>query len=256
MSLQNIIKEILNLQKKIDKSILPSQGLFYKDDFQISIKKANMEDIIEYEYGYNKEDLGIVLGRLKRIVEKNTILSSPYTFSDIKSIDIVFLFLEIAKWTNNRPISVTYFNNEIGRDDLVEFGKDSFNYFHIDEKVMEFYDKKNKNFLINGYRYTLPSIGVENSLTAYLVSKQSDPDAKRFNDFSYDFINFLDDRNKLTFSEIDNLIQIFNFDLEKSEISKIKKVCKMFLNLHRYSLKKGDKVIDINSKIDLEKIWK
>ena len=97
MSLSNILKGILNLQKKIDLKTLPSQGLFYKDDFELWIKKADVEDIIEYEYEYQKEDLGLVITRVKRIVERNTILSSGYTYFDIKSIDIVFLFCFIKK---------------------------------------------------------------------------------------------------------------------------------------------------------------
>ena len=38
MNLLNLVKNLLNLQKKIDKKELPSQGLFYKDDFEIIIK--------------------------------------------------------------------------------------------------------------------------------------------------------------------------------------------------------------------------
>lgn len=256
MSLSNIIKGLLNLQKKVDTKILPSQGLFYKDDFEIWVKKADVEDVIEYEYNYIKDDLGIVLTRLKRIVEKNTILSSGYTFSDIKSIDIVFLFLEIVKFTKNKPITLTYFNDEIGKVDKIEFDKKSFNYFKIDENIMKFYNKNERSFNIDGYKYTLPSIGVENCLTNFLLSKQYDSDALKYNDYKYEFMNFLGDKNNVTFSEIDNLIQIFNFDLEDSEMVKVSKICKTFSYLHKYALRKGDRVIDINSKIDLEKIWK
>ena len=70
MNLVNLLKGLLNLQKKIDIKILPSQGLFYKDDFEITIKKADVEDIIEYEYNYIKDDLGSVIFKLKKVVEK------------------------------------------------------------------------------------------------------------------------------------------------------------------------------------------
>ena len=79
MSLANIVRGILNLQKKINVKTLPSQGLFYKDDFELWIKKADVEDIIEYEHQYEKEDLGLVITRVKKIVEKNVILSKPYS---------------------------------------------------------------------------------------------------------------------------------------------------------------------------------
>jgi hypothetical protein len=60
----------------------------------------------------------------------------------------------------------------------------------------------------------------------------------------------------LTFQEIENLIEIFNFDMEEEEKIKVKNIIKTFEPLQKYSLIKNGKVIDINSKIDLEKIWK
>jgi nucleoside-diphosphate-sugar epimerase len=38
MNLSNLIKNLLNLQKKVDTKLLPSQGLFYKEDFEIQVK--------------------------------------------------------------------------------------------------------------------------------------------------------------------------------------------------------------------------
>ena len=95
MNLVNLLKGLLNLQKKVDIKSLPSQGLFYNNDFEIIIKKADVGDIIEYEHDYIKDDLGLVITKLKKIVEKNTTFSSGYNFNDIKSIDVVFIFLEI-----------------------------------------------------------------------------------------------------------------------------------------------------------------
>jgi hypothetical protein len=256
MGLSNIIKGLLNIQKKMETKSLPSQGLFYKDDFEVWIKKADVGDVIEYEFNYIKDDLGIVLTRLKRMVEKNTRLSSGYTFNDIRSIDVVFLFFEIVKFTKNKPITISYFNDEIGRADEVDFGEKSFNYYNIEDGLMKYYNKEEKIFNINGYKFRLPSIGIENCLTNYLIDKQYESDALKYNDYNYDFLNFLGDKNVITFNEIDNLLQIFNFDLDNSEKEKINNICKKFSKIHKYSLKKGNKIIDISAKIDLEKIWK
>ena len=98
MNLVNLLKGLLNLQKKVDIKSLPSQGLFYNDDFEIVIKKADVGDIIEYEHDYIKDDLGLVITKLKKVVEKNAIFSTGYSFNNLKSIDIVFLFLEIVKF--------------------------------------------------------------------------------------------------------------------------------------------------------------
>ena len=108
MNISNILKSILNLQKRIDVNGLPSMGLFYKNDFEIWIKRAEMSDIIEYEYEFKRDDLGSILYKLKRIVEKNVTFSGKYTFNDIKSVDIIFIFIEIVKFTNNTPFLIRY----------------------------------------------------------------------------------------------------------------------------------------------------
>lgn len=256
MNLGSILKGILNLQKKIDLSILPSQGLFYKTDFELYIKKADIGDIIEYEHEYEKDDLGLVITRVKKIVEKNVILNNGYSYIDIKSIDIVFLFLEIVKFTTNKTIEVKYFNDIVGKDDIIAFDSSTFNYVQLDEKLLKSYDKTSREFVFDGFRYSLPCIGVENSLTHFLISRSEHPNADAYNKYSYDFIYFLGHKSFLSFHEIDNLIQIFNFDLSDDDKKKVKKLLKTFSKIGKYSLKKDSKIIDVTAKIDLEKIWK
>jgi len=256
MSLTNILRGILSLNKKIDIKTLPSQGLFYKDDFELWIKKADIEDIIEYEYQYEKEDLGLVITRVKRIVENNVILSKPYSYFDIKSIDIVYLFLEVVKFTNNKKIDIKYFNDIIGKDELISFDSSNFNYVKLDNKLLKSYDALDREFVIDGFRYSVPCIGVENSLTNFLISKSNDENADVYNNYSYDFLYFLGHKSNLSFSEIDNLIQIFNCDLTDDDREKVENIVKSFSKIGKYSLKKDSKVIDVAAKIDLEKIWK
>jgi len=256
MNLVNLLKGLLNLQKKVDIKSLPSQGLFYNNDFEIIIKKANVGDIIEYEHDYIKDDLGLVITKLKKIVEKNTTFSSGYNFNDIKSIDVVFIFLEIVRFTKGKAVNLTYFDDELGEEKIIEFSSNYFNYFRLSEEVMEHYNKDSKEFIIEDFKFSLPSIGVENCVTNYLIDKSDDYDVAKYNEFNYDFIFFLGNKRSVNFNEIDNLIQIFNYDIEESDSRKVRKVIKMFQPIQKYSLKRGNKIIEINSKIDLEKIWK
>jgi hypothetical protein len=256
MSLINLIKAILNIQKRLDIKTLPSQGLFYKNDFEVWIKKADVADIIEYEHNYTRDNIGTILNKIKVIVEKNTILSPGYSFNDIRSIDIIFIFFEIVRFTKGKSIRIRYFNDEIGKEDIIEFDSQNFNYFLIDEKIMKFYNKENRSFEIDGYKYTVPTIGVEDCLSNFLISKSYEPDAIKYNSFSYDFIYFLSHKNKLSFNDIDNLIHIFNYDMEDVEKKKVRNIIKIFSPIQKYSLKTNGKIIDISSKIDLEKIWK
>jgi len=256
MNLVNLLKGLLNLQKKVDIKSLPSQGLFYNNDFEIIIKKADIGDIIEYEHDYIKDDLGLVITKLKKIVEKNTTFSSGYNFNDIKSIDVVFIFLEIVRFTKGKAVNLTYFDDELGEEKIIEFSSNYFNYFRLSEEVMKHYNKDSKEFIIEDFKFSLPSIGVENCVTNYLIDKSDDYDVAKYNEFNYDFIFFLGNKRSVNFNEIDNLIQIFNYDIEESDSKKIRKVIKMFQPIQKYSLKRGNKIIEINSKIDLEKIWK
>lgn len=255
MNLYNLVKNILNLQKEINVKSLPSQGLFYKDDFKIFIKRSDIEDIIEYEYNYVKDDIGIIINKIKKIVEKNLSFSNGYSFGDLKSIDIIFLFLEIVKFTKDEPIYFTYVN-ESGEETKIEFSSKNFNYHTLSDDIMKKYSKKEKCFNIDGYKYSLPSIGVENCLTHFLIKKSNDPNAKVYNDYFYSFTHFVLDKNYLSFEEIENLIQIFNFDIEANELRKVKNIVNIFLPIQKYSLIESGKVIEINSKLDLEKIWK
>lgn len=255
MSLLNILKSLLKIQKKLDKSILPSRGLFYKDDFEIWIRKADMEDIIEYELGYRKDDIGSILFKLKRIVEKNTIFPNGYNFMDIKSVDIVFIFIEIVKFTNNKPFPVKFINPLSGNLENIEFSEDTFNYCDH-STILKNYDKDQKQIVVDGYKYAVPTIGIESSITNYLISKSENPKGLDYEKLSFDFIYFLGDRRELGIDEIDNLIQIFNFEISDSEKSKIKKIIKKFSKLGKYSLKRDNLTIDLTHNIDLEKVWR
>jgi hypothetical protein len=255
MSLLSLLRSIFNTEKNIDVRILPSQGLFYNDDFSLKIKKADISDIIEYEYEYIKDDISIIINKVKTVVEKNIKLNKDYQFEDIKSIDIIFIFLEIVRFTKKAPIRFIYLDGD-GKEDIIEFDSEHFNYFYLDSKLMDNYNKIDKCFDVNGYKYTLPSIGIESSLTNFLIDKVGKENTDKYSTYFYDFTYFIKNKNKLTFEEIENLIQIFNFDIEEDELKKINNILNYFLPIQKYSLIKNGSVIDITAKIDLEKIWK
>jgi hypothetical protein len=256
MSLTSIIKGILNIQKKIDLKTLPSQGIFYNDGFEIYIKKANLEDIIEYEYDYDEEQLGSVISKIKKIVEKNITITPPNTYNNVKSIDIVFLFLEIVKFTNNKPINIPFFNDLLAKEEHIKFESTNFNYFQLDEKILEKYDSETKEFNFEGFKYSVPSIGVENALTQFLISKSLTKNSEAYNTYSYDFLYFLGHKSFLNFDEIENLIQIFNNDIDEQDRNKIEKIVKKLSVIGKYSLKKDSQIIDVTAKINLSNIWK
>ncbi len=250
-SIFSLFNSLLNHTKKLNLSKLPSQGKFYKDDFEIKIKRSDLEDIIDYEYNFDKENVFLIVESIKKVVRKNIILPAPFLFDDIKSVDLVFLFLEIVKFTKKRGIKVPYFNTKIGKEDLIEFNSENFNYF--DFSKYEF-DNQTKEILIDGYRFSMSSIGIENNLTLFLAKKIKE--GKNWSDYVYDFLFFSNNKNYLSEEELENLVLIFNFDMEDSEKKSIQKIVNNFMKIVGYSLKIDGEVVELKTKINLETIWK
>ncbi len=133
MGLLEIIKNIVSGSKRIDILKLPTQGYFYPSNFDIKIKKAQDEDIIDYEFNFDKENILLVIEAVKKIVKNNTVFNSEYKFEDLKSVDIVYLFLEIVKYTKSKKILIDFFNDDVGTIDKIEFCSDNFKYFDLNK---------------------------------------------------------------------------------------------------------------------------
>jgi hypothetical protein len=254
--MMSILKDIINCKKQIKVNKLPSMGLFYEDNFTLNIKRATESEIKEYEENYDSESLGKIINSIKKIVCNNTFFNKNYTYYDIKSVDIVFVFLEIVKFTINKPIKITYIDDFSPIPFSVEFSSEYFNYMDINSDLKKLYNKPSKEFIIDGFRFSLPSVGIDDSISEFLFEKMDNDDYSEYVDKSYDFMFFIGNKNKLTFDEIENLIKIFNNDLEKDDIDKIKKIILKFKEMQKYSLIHQKRIIDINQKIDLKNIWK
>lgn len=255
MSLISLIKNLIDGAKILDISSLPTKGYFYPENFNIKIKKAKDEDIIAYEYKYDSDNIMEVVECVKKIVQNNTIFNSPYIFEDLKSVDIIFIFLEIVKFTTKKTIKIEFFNDESSKIDLIEFSSKNFNYYNFDDLEL-FYNNNERVFEIEGYKFSMPSVGVENCLSQFLLSKANQENSEIFADLSYDFLFFLGGKNSLTFLEIENLITIFNFDMDDIEKNKVKKIIKSFMDMIGYQLKFKNHLIDVKTNLNLEKIWK
>lgn len=255
VSILDVLNNIFFSKKKIDIKTLPSGGYFYNDDFIISIKRATAEEIEEYHHNFISDDLVSIIYKIKKIVSNNVILNDPYIFEDIKSVDVVYIFLEIVKYTTGNKIIITYVDEEKNKECQIEFDKSTFNYFKPTQELMSHWNKQERQFEIMGYKYSLPTIGVENCITFFLIYHSQSENSPYLSDLFYDFTYFVGQKNFLTFSEIENLIQVFNSDIEEEEMDKIKEILEIFSPFQKYSLMEGGKVIDINSKIDLKNIW-
>lgn len=147
----------------------------------------------------------------------------------------------------NKDIMIPY--EDILGTSYVAFKTENFNYFDYSSMNCE-YNEKTREFTKDGYRFSLPSVGVENSLVKYITNN-----IKEDMDKNYDFIFLLGNKNKLTKKEIKNLIMIFNEDLEEKEKENINKIVKLIYPSIGYSLKIDNKIINLDLKINFETLF-
>ena len=250
----DVISSITNNYKKIDLKDLPTQGYFYPKDFTVSIKKASFEDTLEYNFNYIKDksgapNLGVILFEVYKIVKKNTNFGL-YTFEDVKCNDVLYIFFEIVKYTMNREIMVPY-SEFFGLETYVKFNNENFNYFDFNSLGFEYCDET-REFISDGYRASIPSIGVQNCLVDYVYQKEMNGEETKLN---YDFLFFLGNKNYLSDSEIDNLIIIFNEDLEKKDIKIVRDVVTKLAMAIPNSLKMGNIVVNVDMRVDFENLF-
>lgn len=257
MGVLKFFKNILGLKETItiDLAELPSRGLFYKDDMVITMSKCSVNDIAIYEKVYNPEDLMVTLNLMRYIIMKCLKFNKKYSYRDLKSTDVVFLFFKIVKYTLDKKINIPYFDNEISEVNSVEFCPETFNYFDF-EPYMDNYDYETKEILLDGYKLSLPTIGAEESLIKYITHKGEEISSDELISYSYDFMYFLGNRNKLSIKEIENLIIIFNSDMRDKDKAIVRNIVNQFNTMVIYSVIKNSEIIPIKHKIDLANIWK
>jgi hypothetical protein len=256
MEITSLIKSLMGINKKIKLEDLPSKGLFYPEGLEISIKKASMEDIIKYDLEFRETDILSVISNIKTIVINNTILSEGFSWRDIKVLDLVWIFLEIAKFTTGKKVVIEYFNDYENKVKEIEFNSNTYSYFDYHKLKGSYYDSEKKDFLIDNYRFSFPTLGVEHDLIKYVNSKSGKKNAKKLSEYNFNFIFFLGQKSSLSKKEVENLITIFNKDLEESEIKKIDNIIHTFSPAIKYSVEIEGREIDINNKINLKDIFK
>ena len=114
----DLLSSILYGSTIVDVKSLPTQGYFYPKDFEIKLKRASVEDIIEYEFNFKTESIIEIIEVIKSLVRKNLELSKGYKFDDLKSIDIIFIFLELVKFTNkftSKPVNLLLFKKRVSK---------------------------------------------------------------------------------------------------------------------------------------------
>jgi len=180
--------------KNVPLENLPSQGLFYPDGTEVTIRAASVAEIRHWSTIDENDALGIddmlnfVIERCCRI----RMSDRPANFKDLKEIDRFYLLFAIRDFTfkNGENRLYTTYQTEDGSEERVEITKDAINYFKPDEKLMKFYNADRKCFVFemkNGEVFDLhfPSLGVMSFIKNYAKIK-----AQRSQKFDKAFLKY------------------------------------------------------------------
>lgn len=256
MSLFSILKD-LTINKGtilLDPKNLPSQGYFYHNDFWIRIKKAEIEDIIEYTHYFNAENPLLTIELIKEVVKRNCFVAKGYEFEYVRAIDIVYIFLEIVKITKSKKLFIVEENPISGIEYSIEISADNFNYFIPSNKFQ--YNKEELCFEYKGFKFRFPSIGVEESIFKFTSNVAYNQETEWMSDdYNYDFSYFLGDKIVLTIDEVKNLLTIFKDDISEYDKATISEIIEYFRPMFKYSLKWENRVIPLDQRVGLKNIW-
>lgn len=247
--LSDILKsiEFFKTTKKLDLMGLPSQSLFYKPNFWIKIKKVDIDDIIYYKHYYRPDNAIVLIELIKTIVKNNTFYPKGYSFDDVRSIDVVYIFLKLIEYTNKKPLVLKSLNRVTGFVENIPVTDANFNYFIPSDK----YKFVNGEYISpNGFKFKIPTIKVEDCLTKFLTLKYY-LNQKDYIDANYDFIYFLGDKNTIADTEIESLLEIFD-EMSSDEKQEISSIVDDFKSFSRYSLIFDGVEHTLDGRLDLE----
>lgn len=230
--------------KSINISKLPSQGYFYPMGLKLDIERGTKED---KEYYLNNLNNTNVLGFteiVKNILKSRVNINlESFKFDSIKTIDIFYMFILFIEHTENRKIKF----NEI------VFNSDNFIYFDF-EKYHENYDSTRREFKFNGWRFSLPSVGIESSLNRFSYEITIRGELEKYQNSNFNLIFFLGDRNSLTYEEIINIVEIME-DLYTDDLNYINEIVSKFTSVGVYLLiSEGKDPVRVSSNM-VKEIW-
>lgn len=176
---------------KIPIKDLPSQGLFYPDGTEVSIRAATGAEIRHWST-LQEDNLSALDDMLNYIVERCSTIKFPNgkmsSWKDLKEVDRFYVLLAVRE--------KTFVNGEnqlqvkVSEQDYLTVTKDMIDYINFDERLMKYYDPDKRLIVLpfkNGKttEITIPSVGVTNWIKHYVQNKQ-----QRQEPFDEDFLNF------------------------------------------------------------------
>tara|TARA_R110000772_G_C13305840_1_gene439332 strand:- start:4107 stop:4892 length:786 start_codon:yes stop_codon:yes gene_type:complete len=247
MDLQILISSLFNKKKNqhsLNVKRLPSQGYFYPDDLEIYIEKGNIDDQIVYYHGIDNSNIFGFISTIKSILSKKIEFNyTDFTFDRLRAIDVFFIFIEFVKYSTNKKI---FFSG-------IEFCHENFVHFNFNQ-FEDQYNREDLSFTFNEWMFSLPSIGIETSLSKFSYEISIKGQSDEYKDKNYNLIYFLGDKTELSYEGMVNLVELFE-DLDKEHQNQINSIVEKFSKAGLYFLiEMGKKSIRVNPTM-LKEIW-
>jgi hypothetical protein len=211
--------------KHIDNLALPSKGMFYPDDFHISCRGLDIEEVKHYSTINEDSNLDIE-NHLNQVLEKACRISVGnvnLSYKDLKLADKLYMIFVIRDMTmskHNRQVNLrlpSICTN--GHITNLTIDSEMFSFYKINEKFFESYYNSNlKCFNIPKYdlKIYIPSIGVTEALFQYAKHKEDlkqkgDLSGSTYNKEYFKFLLLLiPDFRNLTIAKIDAMMKKYN----------------------------------------------
>ena len=166
---------------RVKPETLPSQGIFYPEGSEITIRAAAAAEIRHWST-IDEEDLLSMDEALNKIVEKccKIRLGKFYgTYKDIKEIDrffIVFAIRELTFKKGENSLNVTFNCTNCGKNDERAIVKEMLSYYSPIPELQSRFNEEERCFHLNlkngeEIRLYLPTLGVMNYIKGYVKEK-------------------------------------------------------------------------------------
>tara|TARA_R110002073_G_scaffold308346_2_gene478274 strand:+ start:1233 stop:2198 length:966 start_codon:yes stop_codon:yes gene_type:complete len=162
---------------------LPSAGMFYPEDVEVSIRSAKVLEIRHFST-VDEQSILDVDSKLNSILESCTRVKSGkkmMSYKDLCEEDRFYVILSIRDLTFPEPESALTLDHKDkkGKKHSIAVEKKYFQYFSIPKELDKYYSKAEKTFLIKTKSFGTitmrpPSVGIMQQMTTYIKERQED----------------------------------------------------------------------------------
>lgn len=162
---------------------LPSAGMFYPDDIEISIRSAKVAEIRHFST-VDETNILDVDSKLNEILAATIRVKTGKklgSYKDLCEEDRFYIILSVRDLTFPEPESALQLDHKDkkGKMHKIEVDKKYFQYFSIPTELDKYYTKIEKTFLIQTKSFGTinmrpPSIGIMQQMTAYIKERQEE----------------------------------------------------------------------------------